>query len=535
MKDEIRSVLNDEDGSKSASAARKSKNSALDGFDHDTDEDSDHEDEHPENNAKRRKVILNRRKRQLAYLARKKKRKSMLREEVLEQLADLYENQRDAAVAQLYASVMSAANPVIQQRRLTEAITVALSVFPASINVKAAAFVLHVPEDLAEKFFLLIGQSKAVKEDSCWHIVSTARQLKISRNAGCTGLIKVAKADFCEYFTKIAARIAVNCFKENGATRKQHLQDYINDRFNFEHICNLPDVDVKMLNELAYLMRQCTDAALRAQLYLKVLERTEWSSCAETNIETAILRLSLAESFFDSFRDQEALEMVKKSREVLETSYRQNQLQTLRNKACLFRARLLEIQLLNRTDGVAENRRTESEELLESTVQTFNNEGLSETSLMVEALLISCLMCIKRHESTRAGQAVSHICSLVDLLQLENTAVQALVKAVLGAYYATEQKLDLAEENLKNAAEILMKWASLWSHVSLNHCLDLEVFILEGLAKIRNQKMDASAQDTARQAMELARLQCMPESYTSTSQLLQDSFTGWIDRLRTFP
>mmetsp|Transcript_2621 Transcript_2621/g.7886 ORF Transcript_2621/g.7886 Transcript_2621/m.7886 type:complete len:524 (+) Transcript_2621:259-1830(+) len=488
---------------------------------------------HSEEEQRRRNVILKRRKRQLAYLARKKEKKGLIRDEMLEELTELLNRNEDEALTQLYSGVMGATNTDMQQRRLVEAATAALSVFPETFSGSSAADILHVSKELAEKILQFMGRNRVLRDRKRWQIVANTRQLVSERNASLSGLVQLAKDNFVEHFYKAAEGLAMVTYGENGGKRREHLIAFNQDRFNFEQVCHLPKVRLSYLGSLAYVMRQCIDPAERVQIYEKALEGRSTVSEGRTpdeRYEIAIIQLALAESHFDRLKYADARVVLNKGRHALEQLNGSSLLTTVKQQVSLYRARLLDVQLLSGLCGIPEAR-----DLLRQTINCLCSSRLETTSLMFEAMIITGAVCMRENDFAHASQAAQHAAVLIQTLALEDTPHHSLMCALTGACFLFTGRLEPAEFNLAKATAILAEWSSMWTQLTINHCLDLEVFILEGFAKIRKAKMDMSAHDTARQAIELARLRCIPDRYKFAGEVVHEESERWISRLRAFP
>lgn len=473
--------------------------------------------------AKTLRQIEKRKKRQLKYLQRKKEKNRAVRREVVAKLKKILDDGKDIVAVQLYAETLSATDESIQQRRLVDTVTTALSVFPEDFDVEAAAAVLHIDAELTEAMLQSIGKRKLLFSEGRWRVDNNKRQRTSAwPSSELSGPIATAMNDLISYFVKQASKISVNTFMETGPTRSSFLKYYELNRDNFV----LTESNIVALDYQAFVMRQCIDASDRIHAYSTTLAKADTETIDPMRI--AGVKLALAESYLDRSDYAEAEDVLRSAQTQLEQLDREWKLTNLEGRTRLHRSRLLSVHLLFR-----HQRLQEAEELLTKIFKDLTHDHLEGSTLMFQWLLLECIQNLISGQFSQARNMGQKAMEIVHALDLTRTPNHVLGLVGLGAVDASAGKLQNAEEKFQSASLIISTYTRS-TFLTTNHCLDLEVLILEGLAKVKFAKGDPTAIETAKESVQLSRLRCIKERYPTLDNLFQETFANWVTNLRVF-
>lgn len=386
-----------------------------------------------------------------------------------------------------------------------------LVVFPGSFDGEAAAAVMGLPSDCASAQDVMAVLRPLVD----LNFVTVSANGRYAMNKVAAALLKeklrpdrvcTARKRFVEHFLKVLRGLDTDGVVRNGKERARAMQTFNLERGNMKYVHQLcRQMGVKQLRSFlttgAAVLRFCVKAQERVGYFEEVVdhgqaltEKSRPQTCAEVR-EWTRLSLALSEAYYDMLSSGQAESHLSKTLLLMGETV---QGKCLPDVVCSVLVLLLLAQL-----RIERHQPGEAKELIVRSLRAIGSSGLQNTTLAVNAMTSLSVVYLMTKEHDKALKTGTKLIDLVVSLGFKHMPIFADALGTMGLIHLHSGNAAEAEKNFFAGLEVIGSWVGKpWEEsVPLQDCQDLDIWLLEGLAKSYSmQRKNGLAHDLLKKA-----------------------------------
>lgn len=356
--------------------------------------------------------------------------------------------------------------------------------------------------------------------------------------------LDVAQKRFINHFKTQLGQLQDDRIHTKGFWREQAMALYDSERDNMEfseYLLNGRNSDLReFLSAGITVMRYCVSAADRERLLRKALSEDDTSTeniflslgleaptASTSSTETALhgagpvgfdrahrarLYLALSEALFDQLKMEEAENPLKCADELTRDLCQQLPRNGEVTPWGIVDSVLVNLLMSNLRFGT--NRFKEAQGYCVRALTTLRDAGLGRSTFGINAMsnLVQCYLSAGRLD--KAKSVAGKLLDTLNEMRYTGMPIYADALGVCAMVSMAEHNYSEAERQYGTAVETVHTWGSKeWTGVPLQHCMDLDLWLMEGLADaIQSQGRSAEAAELLEKASEIRERRHLPET-----------------------
>jgi len=467
--------------------------------------------------------------------------------------------------------------PEVSRKTLRE-----LSVFPGTFDLAGAGAIMGV-EDAGINTKSVLDGLEALFKDNFLKFDGERVQLNdvaklfihedaaLSPDGTYTIEMDVAKDRLVDHFTSVLNNLNNCSIHKLGWAREQAMKVYDLDRHNMEFTYFLSSrLSKKRLRQFlaagAAIMRFCVGAQTRITYFENALKEDETSNAylaLDSSVSTAQtgdsatsaddvheskrrearLELALGEAFLDTLAPGDAEAPISRALALLSVTEKARSKETKATPAAFMDpsssgAAIVDnvlVLLLLANLRMDSGNTDAAHVLLVKALKVLTTKGMGRTTFAVNALTNLVAIYLQKGETEKAKGVASELLDVLHMMKYQNMPIYADVLGVMATVSMAEGNGREAERQFAAALEIVTSWGTKqWSDIPVQHCLDLDLWLMQGLAKaLKVQGRDSESSQMlalARQAWANRGLNQMP--LVSDEDFRESTVARWLTYTR---
>eukprot|EP00189_Rhodosorus_marinus_P007504 CAMPEP_0184754524 /NCGR_PEP_ID=MMETSP0315-20130426/44667_1 /TAXON_ID=101924 /ORGANISM="Rhodosorus marinus, Strain UTEX LB 2760" /LENGTH=606 /DNA_ID=CAMNT_0027233949 /DNA_START=274 /DNA_END=2094 /DNA_ORIENTATION=+ len=288
---------------------------------------------------------------------------------------------------------------------------------------------------------------------------------------------------YIDHFQNLLSNLTDPSIHKLGFAREHAMQVFDTERQNMDYAIELsrlkgPERLREFLAVGAAVMRYCVDAATRIQYLQAALEGknqlTDGNEPGGDRRNVVRLELARAEALCDNQSLEDAEEPLKKAMELMDRDFTKSSNGIMDTVLVLLLFAGVKINLSKTEEG---------HKLLVEALRILNKIGLGKTTLAVNALTNLVTIYVQRGQLDRANYVATELLNTLHAMRYDKMPIYADALGVLAMVRMAAGDYTDAARQFGSGLEIVAGWGSKsWTSVPVQHCLDLDIWLMEGLA-----------------------------------------------------
>mmetsp|Transcript_36506 Transcript_36506/g.145977 ORF Transcript_36506/g.145977 Transcript_36506/m.145977 type:complete len:604 (-) Transcript_36506:3805-5616(-) len=369
----------------------------------------------------------------------------------------------------------------------------ALSVFPRDFDMASAAAVMGrgSGDDLSQAIDLIqpLFTSGFISSSNGRFELNQVTKLFLTEEVPFGGDTLVTErrdpsvSRYIDHFQNLLSSLTDPSIHKLGFAREHAMQVFDTERQNMDYAIELsrlngPERLREFLAVGAAVMRYCVDASTRIQYLQAALEGknllTEGNEGGGDRRNVVRLELARAEALCDNQSLEDAEEPLKKAMELMDRDFTKSSNGIMDTVLVLLLFAGVKINLSKTEEG---------HKLLVEALRILNKIGLGKTTLAVNALTNLVTIYVQRGQLDRANYVATELLNTLHAMRYDKMPIYADALGVLAMVRMAAGDYTDAARQFGSGLEIVAGWGSKsWTSVPVQHCLDLDIWLMEGLA-----------------------------------------------------
>lgn len=434
-------------------------------------------------------------------------------------------------------------------------------IFPRTFNLKAATAIAGLDDSQDAQLVSMQGMLNSLIEtnfiitDKGRYELNEAARLFLNEDSSVLNdnisgsTYQVAQERFIDHYRRQLKQMLDDDIHRIGWLREQAMALYDSERENMEfseYLLNGRNSDLRQfLSAGITVMRYCVSATNRERLLLKALSEDETStedimkSLGRTSSSVldvssahelesnrskeqdkhyrARLFLALSEAYFDQLKMKEAeLPLLKALKLMGDLKPNSGNSSTIVDSVLVL---LLLSNLRLATDRIREAR-----ENCVKALRILAEAGLGRSTFGINAMSNLVTIYLMEGQKEKAKAVSGRLLDTLNTMRYTGMPIYADALGVCGMLSMAEGDYKEAERQYARALETVGKWGSKdWTGIPVQHCLDLDLWLMEGLAEaLRRQGKEQDAQVLEQRAAEDRESRGLPR-HVSLQHLMSDA------------
>ncbi|KAJ8903068.1 hypothetical protein NDN08_006383 [Rhodosorus marinus] len=369
----------------------------------------------------------------------------------------------------------------------------ALSVFPRDFDMASAAAVMGrgSGDDLSQAIDLMqpLFTSGFISSSNGRFELNQVTKLFLTEEVPFGGDTLVTErrdpsvSRYIDHFQNLLSNLTDPSIHKLGFAREHAMQVFDTERQNMDYAIELsrlkgPERLREFLAVGAAVMRYCVDASTRIQYLQAALEGknllTDANEPRGDRRNVVRLELARAEALCDNQSLEDAEEPLKKAMELMDRDFTKSSNGIMDTVLVLLLFAGVKINLSKTEEG---------HKLLVEALRILNKIGLGKTTLAVNALTNLVTIYVQRGQLDRANYVATELLNTLHAMRYDKMPIYADALGVLAMVRMAAGDYTDAARQFGSGLEIVAGWGSKsWTSVPVQHCLDLDIWLMEGLA-----------------------------------------------------
>mmetsp|Transcript_5123 Transcript_5123/g.15324 ORF Transcript_5123/g.15324 Transcript_5123/m.15324 type:complete len:637 (+) Transcript_5123:336-2246(+) len=296
---------------------------------------------------------------------------------------------------------------------------------------------------------------------------------------------------YTQHFQKLLVELTNPSIHKLGFARERAMQVFDVERENMNYsleLCRMagPERLREFLAAGAAVMRYCVDASTRIHYLQEALTlagmQSNASAVSSSQFDSELppdrrnvvrLELARAEALCDNQSLEDAEEPLKKAMVLMDCDFTKSFTGVMDTVLVLLLLASVKINL-SKTD--------EGHKLLVEALKILNKNGLGKTTLAVNALTNLVTVYVRRGQNDMANYVASELLNTLHTMRYDKMPIYADALGVLAMVRMACGDYADAARQFGTGLEIVAGWGSKqWTSVPVQHCLDLDIWLMEGL------------------------------------------------------
>lgn len=405
-------------------------------------------------------------------------------------------------------------------------------IFPRTFNLKAATAIAGLDDAQDSQLVMMQGvlnsliETNFINTSKGRYELNEAARIFLNEdtsvlNDNFVGMTyQIAQERFVDHYRKQLKQMLDDDINRIGWLREQAMALYDSERENMEfseYLLNGRNGDLRQfLSAGITVMRYCVSATNRERLLLKALSEDETStedilkslghpdlsalgdsyrdktennpSSEQDKYFRARLYLALSEAYFDQLRMSDAEEPLLKALKLM------GDLKPTAGNSSMVIDSVLVLLLLSNL-RLAADRIREARTTCIKALRILAEAGLGRSTFGINAMSNLVTIYLLEGQTSKAKSVSGRLLDTLNMMRYTGMPIYADALGVCAMLSMAEGDFKEAEKQYGRALETIGKWGSKdWAGIPVQHCLDLDLWLMEGLAEaVRGQGKEQDA------------------------------------------